>query len=250
MVEAEVGTQFYQYDPAGNLTRTILSTTTATGCLAGSNPEPTINRTYDQRGRLKTLTFSDGKGDQTWTYTPDNLPASVAVVNPNVTNPTKTTYSYNKRRLLAGEGLSHLGGTSAWGAGYGYNVNGDLSVLTYPSGFAIDYAPNALGQPTKAGAYASSVKYHPNGAIASFAYGNGITHTMTQNDRQLPAKSVDSGGVLDDDYGYDKNGNVDHKWDNATGGAEWSHDAVRRLGPTRAGVLPGIRRGQLCVLHL
>ncbi|WP_226469880.1 RHS repeat domain-containing protein [Luteimonas panaciterrae] len=232
MVEPETGTQFYQYDTAGNLIRTILSTQSAVGCLVGLSPEPTIDRTFDQRGRLKTLTFLDGKGDQAWTYTPDNLPASVAVVNPNVANPTKTTYTYNKRRLLTGEGLSHLGGTSAWGAGYGYNANGDLSVITYPSGFSIDYAPNALGQPTKAGAYVSSVKYHPNGAIASFAYGNGITHSMTQNIRQLPAKSVDSGGVLDDDYGYDKNGNVDHKWDNATGGASgrtMQYDGLDRL---------------------
>lgn len=232
MVEPETGTQFYQYDAAGNLIRTVLSTTAATGCLAGSSSEPTINRTYDQRGRLKALTFSDGKGDQTWTYMPDNLPASVEVANPNVANPTKTTYSYNKRRLLAGEGLSHLGGTSAWGAGYGYNANGDLSVITYPSGFVIDYAPNALGQATKAGAYASSVKYHPNGAIASFTYGNGITHTMTQNVRQLPGRSVDSGGVLDDDYGYDQNGNVSTKEDNATEGwnGRWmKYDGLDRL---------------------
>ena len=49
----------------------------------------------------------------------------------------------------------------------------------------------------------------------SSSYGNGIVHTMTQNARQLPARSLDSYGnggnttkVLDDSFSYDANGNV------------------------------------------
>src|SRR5690606_21652425 len=65
-------------------------------------------------------------------------------------------------------------------------------------------------------AYTTGVQYHPNGAIKQFTYGNGIVHTMTQNARQLPARSTDSGDVLDLGYGYDKNGNVDAITDHTT----------------------------------
>jgi hypothetical protein len=33
--------------------------------------------------------------------------------------------------------------------------------------------------------------------LKQFTYGNGLVHTLTQNARQLPLRSVDSGGVLD-----------------------------------------------------
>ena len=42
------------------------------------------------------------------------------------------------------------------------------------NGLAVSYAPNALGQPTQAGSYATGVQYFPNGAIKQFTYGNGI----------------------------------------------------------------------------
>ena len=45
----------------------------------------------------------------------------------------------------------------------------------------------------------------------SFTYGNGIVHTLTQNERQLPDTSRDAYGAtefLDDQYDYDQNGNV------------------------------------------
>ena len=84
-----------------------------------------------------------------------------------------------------------------------------------PGSLVVGYAPDGLGRPTQAGTFASNVTYYPNGAMAGFTYGNGIVHTMTQNARQLPVRSLDSyvsGGattkVLDDSYTYDANGNV------------------------------------------
>ncbi len=56
-------------------------------------------------------------------------------------------------------------------------------------------------------ALASNARYYPNGALAQFTYGNGIVHTLTQNARQLPSRSVD-GSVLDLSTAFDANGNV------------------------------------------
>lgn len=70
--------------------------------------------------------------------------------------------------------------------------------------------------------YASGITYFAGGAIAQFNYGNGITHTMGKNLRQLPTTSRDwyctpapntptcanKTFVLNDTYAFDANGNV------------------------------------------
>lgn len=118
-----------------------------------------------------------------------------------------------------------------WPYDYTYNGHGHLASNVW-HGITVDYAPNGLGQPTKAGTYASGVQYYPNGAVKQFTYGNGIVHTMTQNARQLPARSIDSYGMLDLGYAYDKHANVASITD-ATAGARQSrtmaYDGLDRL---------------------
>jgi RHS repeat-associated protein len=172
-----------------------------------------INRTYDPRHRELTRSTVSGVENVTTTYYADGQVNTVTAANPG-TNPVSTTYTYNKRRLLTREVLQHNAST-AWTFDYAYNANGHLSSQTYPGSLVVGYAPDALGRPTQAGTFATGVTYYPNGAIAGFTYGNGIVHTMTQNARQLPARSLDSYGnggnttkVLDDSFSYDGNGNV------------------------------------------
>ncbi|WP_039728242.1 RHS repeat domain-containing protein, partial [Xanthomonas sp. SHU 199] len=129
-----------------------------------------------------------------------------------------------------------------WALGYAYDANGHLTAHRYPSGQTVDYAPNALGQPTQAGSYATGVSYYPNGAIKQFSYGNGIVHTMTQNARQLPDTSRDAYGdtaFLSDGYDYDANGNVAAISDGATGrggrgNRDMTYDGLDRLISTKS----------------
>ncbi len=88
-----------------------------------------------------------------------------------------------------------------------YDANGHLNQLTYPDGVAVAYNPNALGEPTQVGSYATGISYQPTGAIGGFTYGNGIVHTQTFNTRNLPATRQDA-GVMKDVYTYDANGNI------------------------------------------
>jgi RHS repeat-associated protein len=92
------------------------------------------------------------------------------------------------------------------------------------------YNPNALGEARQVGGYASALAYHPNGAIKSFSYGNGITHSMSQNMRSLPEWTEDV-GVLKDRYSYDANGNVTGIADaqGATGNRTMDYDNLNRL---------------------
>jgi RHS repeat-associated protein len=118
------------------------------------------------------------------------------------------SYGYNNRRLLTSEALS-FGDTYTFS--YSYNALGHLASSSTPGNLTIDFAPNALGQPGKAGSFASGATYFPDGSLKQFSYGNGLVHAVTQNARHLPLRVRDALGaqvVHDFSYGYDQNGNV------------------------------------------
>jgi len=237
-IEPETGASANGYDAAGNLVWTAsgLSLPSTTSCdadvafAAGRR----VDRSYDARNRIKALIFPDGNGNQRWTYWPDGQAKQITTVNNGIS--TYNSFTYNKRRLLVGESQGQADGET-WAIGYGYNANGHLAAHRYPSGQTIDYAPNALGQPTQAGSYATGVSYYPNGAIKQFTYGNGIVHTLSQNARQLPDTSLDAYGgtaFLSDGYDYDANGNVAAISDGATGRGQrgnriMNYDGLDRL---------------------
>ena len=243
-IEPETASTVMAYDGAGNLSWSAsgqaLPSTTA--CDTGSvSIGQQVGRSYDGRNRLLTLTFPGGNGNQNWSYTPDGLPATVTTWNDGGTSTVVNGYTYNKRRMLTGEGQQQTG-SPTWSIGYGYDANGYLSSLVYPDGQIIDYLPNALGQPTQAGTFASGVQYHPNGAMKQFTYGNGLTHTLTQNARQLPLRSVDSGGVLDLSWSYDANGNVASVSDGTSAGRQsrtMTYDNRDRLRTVTSPLYPG-----------
>lgn len=233
-VEPETGATLMGYDGAGNLAWSAAGLATGTACEASGNSSAVLARktvrTYDARNRVKTLSFPDGKGDTTYAYENDGALQQLAVDNGN-NEVVTTTYGYNKRRLPVSERVQF--GGNDWSIGYGYSVAGHLAAQTVP-GLTVTYAPNALGQATQAGTYATGVQYYPNGAVRQFTYGNGIVHTMTQNARQLPARSTDSGGgnPLDLAYNYDANANVSAITDYAAGGTQsrgMVYDGLDRL---------------------
>jgi YD repeat-containing protein len=240
-IEPETGATVMDYDGAGNLSWSAaglnLASTTDCNLNEASSSGRRVSRSYDARNRLKTLTFPDGNGDQSWSYWPDGLVKQVKTTNNGIS--TYNSYAYNKRRLPIGESQGQADGET-WAIGYSYNANGNLAAHRYPSGQTIDYAPNALGQPTRAGSYATGVSYYPNGAIRQFTYGNGIVHTLTQNARQLPDTSLDAYGgtaFLSDGYDYDTNGNVAAISDGATGRNQrgnrtMAYDGLNRLTST------------------
>lgn len=213
IIEPETGATVMDYDAAGNLAWSAAgldlpdpnNCNTAEGYASGRRSQ----RVYDQRNRLQNLMFPDGRGNQTWRYYPDGQVKDVVTDNDGPSQGTVVnTYEYNRRRLLTRESVGQAG-LYNWISINGYNALGQLRWQTYPSGFSVDYAPNALGQPTHVRSadqiFANTVRYHPNGAIASFTYGNGRVHSMIQNARQLPQRV--NNGAIDFTYEYDANAN-------------------------------------------
>jgi RHS repeat-associated protein len=226
-IEPETGATVQDYDAANNLAwrasgLTLPSTTTCDTASVPANKKITYG--YDLRNRLTSTTYSDGSPAITRTYTPDGLPFT------NSSNGTVWTNTYNKRRLLTKESLAY--GGKIYNIGYGFNANASPSQLTYPDSAAttIAWNPNALGEPSQVGSFATGIAYYPNGAISGFTYGNGINHIMQQNARGLPQRSLDA-GVIDDVYSYDENGNVVGITDDldGIGTRTMGYDALDRL---------------------
>lgn len=250
-IEPETGATVTGYDAAGNpawsaagLDATTFGSTTDCQYTAANASGRVTTRTYDTRNRLSQLSFPDGRGNQIWTYTPDGKPASVTAYNgPGNTLPVVMAYTYNHRRLLTGESVSQTGGPAyTWTIGSAYDAYGNLASQTYPTGLTVDYAPNPLGQATKAGTYATGAQYYPNGALKQFTYGNGIVHSMTQNLRQLPSRVTSSGGVTDFGYTYDANANIAAIADYARGSGydrTMSYDGLDRLLTTASPMFGG-----------
>lgn len=257
VVEPETGATIMDYDAGGKLQWTasgLHSLTNVGSCdtLAGRDSGRKVTRHYDARNRLRQLLFPNGVGDQLWTYTPDGLPAQVTTWNETGGQAAIVNdYVYNDRRLLVGESI-HLPNWYVWGIGYGYDSNGSLSTQTYPTGLAISYGPNALGQATRASdqtgySYAHNASYYPNGALKQFTYANGLVYSMTQNARQLPKDVQTSGGVQHDRYAYDANGNVESILDVQDGGhLAWAvrnrylaYDGLDRLTAAGSGSFGG-----------
>ncbi|WP_411851768.1 RHS repeat domain-containing protein [Stenotrophomonas sp. LGBM10] len=218
-VEPETGTTLMDYDAGGNLVWSAagLDYPSLTACnaeaIVGSGRA--VYRAFDSRNRPVHLRFPDNNGNTDWLYTPDGLPSLLTVWNDEGATSAFSYYTYNKRRLLSVETSGQMGWYE-WPIAYSYNANGHLAGQVWPSGLTVDYAPDALGQATRVGAFASGVRYYANGGIKQFTYGNGIVHSMQQNERQLPARSTDT-GVLDFDTRFDANGNVSDIFDLALG---------------------------------
>ncbi len=210
VIEPETGSTVMAYDAAGNLAWSAagLDLPSATSCdLAVAEASGrVVRRSYDARNRLATLRFPDRNGDVDYSYTADGLVQQAIAYNDAGSTSATTQYQYNKRRLLVGETLSQSGAVPR-SLGYTYNANGHLAGHVYPAGRPVDYAPNAMGKPTRVGDYVTGVSYYANGGIKQFTYGNGVVHTATQNARRLPARIVDS-NIVALETSFDPNGNV------------------------------------------
>ena len=141
---------------------------------------------YDGLERLQTITY----------------PANANVANRNVSmtyfangllntvnNGYATrSYVYDQTKKPRTETLT-IGATS-YVLDCGYDANEQLSSITYPTKpdntrTLVDYAPNALARPTKAGAYVTGISYFANGQINTMAFANGVNMTFGQNNLRL-----------------------------------------------------------------
>ncbi|MEF2148463.1 RHS repeat domain-containing protein [Aquilutibacter rugosus] len=249
-IDPESGATVRDFDAAGNVSwqASGLNLPSTTNCDTASaySSGRRMDLTWDARNRETARSYPDGMGNATTTYWPDGLVNTQTAYNgPSNTVPVITTHSFNKRRLPITE-TSSQPGWYGWSVQRGYDTAANPNSITYPNGLIVNYAPNALGQPTQVTAsdgttLASSILFYPNGALKQFNYGNGIAHTMTQNARQLPARSLDV-GVIDENYVYDANANtvaINDPIAGTAGNRAMTYDLSDRLLTTSAAIFGG-----------
>ncbi len=234
-IEPETGATIIDYDAVDNLAWSVQGSalTSASSCDRASvaAADKTV-RSYNVMNRLLSTDVPGSTDDLTYDYFADG--ALKTLINGG----NRWDYTYNKLRLPVSETLTIDGRVKT--LTHAYNTLAQESSLTYPSGLVVASTPNALGQASQAGSYASAVTYFANGGMSGFNYGNGIVHSMTQNIRQLPTRSKDMNGataILDDTYVFDANGNVGSITDGtagAGGNRTMSYDNADRLVQTNA----------------
>ncbi len=165
-VDADNNTTTYTLDGVGNVLTTQLP--------GGSCPSTAcITNTYDADDELKTVTYSDG-------------------VTPNVTN---ATYDSDGRRLTMTDGTgTTIDGWDSLGrlmseqngagvtVGYGYDLMGHVTSLTYPGALTVTYGYDTTERLTTAKDWlGNTTTYTPNADSfdTSIAYQNGVTATQT-----------------------------------------------------------------------
>ncbi len=251
----ETGDTLYQYDNANQVTGLAKGQAVGTACTAPPAASK-IASTYDNLGRVTLVNFPGSTPDISNEY--DD--------NGNVTRRLRGTsdwrYTYDNANQLTEEKLLIDGRTYA--TGYEYNTINALAFQTFSTGRRVEFAPNGMGQATKAKhvgstTYASGITYHTNGNVNNINYGNGFVHTAAYNSRQLLSSIYTRKGTtkaVHFGYAHDKNGRITAINDSAVSGQNkaFTYDGLNRLktasgawgsGNFTYDALDNIRRKQL-----
>lgn len=209
------------------------------------NPETgtTSYDLYDALGNLKQKTI----GGLTTSYTYDDLSRLTLIDYPGTTPDVSITYDGNDNRKTVNNGVANwtyeydendnpltetvVIGARSFAVTYNFNNLDQLSSIDYPSGqLSVDYAPDALGRPSKVGAFVTNLAYFPNGLVSSMTYANGRQQTTTQDTRLRP-KDFTVPGVSQLTYDYFYNGNVKSITDSLqpSNNKTFGYDGVNRL---------------------
>src|SRR3972149_1490958 len=152
-----------------------------------------------------------------------------------------TTYSYTSKGQIYQEVKTFTGLSGSFTTTYSYDVNGNLTGITYPSGRQVTYTLDSadrltqvsgshVGPPTT---YATLSSYLPYGPYQSISLGNGLSTALTYDNRyQFDGQTIGSSPqLLSYDYSHDANGNVTAISDliNSVKNKTYNYDALDRL---------------------
>ncbi len=216
ILDPETGKTDFTYDNVGNLRFLKVGTSGIT------------EYRYDGLNQLTNVLYPASTTDNPTSpniahdYYPDGLLKSSSKGN------TRWDYVYDANNNLTVEQLTNA--ASVYRLSYTYDALDNLSRTTYPSGLAVDYAPDALGRPTKIAGYVNSVGYHANNAIRQINFANGTTTNISQNSRLLPNSFVttkDSATIASVGLTYDPRGNITTK--NHIYSTSYTYDGLDRL---------------------
>jgi RHS repeat-associated protein len=228
----DTGTTVYHLDAAGNVT----SQTDARGVVT--------NRTYDALNRITSDKFPASPAENI-SYTYDSTKGGNKGIG-RLTGFTDETGRTKLRYDDLGDVIAtvQIIGGERYKTNYAYDLAGNVTRITYPSGQIVNYSYDSQGRisgvTTQANWWAkpltlaSGVTYEPFGPMASFTYGNGLVMTRSFNaDYRITGITTRSATttVQNLSLSYDVNGNITSIIDKLTPGDSqtFTYDALNRL---------------------
>lgn len=209
LTSPDTGTTTYTYDSAGNRA----SQTDARGV--------TTQYLYDALNRLTQILYPTISLNVTYTYDSVNSVCgagenySLGRMTRMADGSGNTQYCYDRWGNLVRKVQTTNG--KVFTTRYAYNLAGRLTRLVYPSGMAVDYGLNSLGQPssvtvTRPGQAPETlirdVKYHAFGPVAEIAYGTSGRVQKRGVDANYRPNVVEDGVSLNLGLGWDEVGNL------------------------------------------
>lgn len=173
----------YTYDVADNLVG------------RGDARGVTVEHSYDALNRLVTTDYSDATPDVTNSYDDAGVPNSRG--RRTSVSSSVSVYNINGYDAMGrATGSSQVTNGQTYTMGYIYDLAGNLTSQTYPSGRTVstgyDVAGRMSGLTGQSGGvaktYASSFSYAPHSAIQSFQLGNGLWEHAQFNTRLQPTQ--------------------------------------------------------------
>jgi YD repeat-containing protein len=184
---ADVGLTAFGRDAVGNMTSRQVG-----------DGDP-VGFEYDAMNRVVVVDYLDDSLDVSYRYDEDGNPVEIA--NAFATR----SYHYDSNGNLSEETVD-IGG-SLYPVTYTLDGLDHVATVHYPSGRSLDYAPDALGRPTRALPYLSSVSHFPEGSPRQLRYANGRVVDYTETERhRVDTIQLDTAAGYD--YDYDPAGNV------------------------------------------
>ncbi len=227
-VRPDTGVTAFGYNSARQMTwQAEGANGSTTACDTGQVPaSQKTTFSYNNWGDISLENYPDGSPDKVYGYNENGQVESLTA------GITAWSYDYNSLGMVEKQTLAI--DSKSFVIDPEYNSLGHVKSLSYPSGRVVEFSPNALGQATKAGTYAYSAKYHANGSLDNFTYGNGLTSKRTLNSNQQPYElSVKQGSSYKSRhrYLYDNNSNVDYISDltDSTYNIDLGYDDLDRL---------------------
>jgi len=253
-----------QVNEQGQQAAAIYDYVNASNLILRTNPNgSTVGFSYDGLNRAETKTLTVAGSPAIWNYTYDTATNGKGRLASVVLNGSTDGYYYDSYdaagRVTASRQITSAGGVAqGYSMSYAYDVSGNMTRETYPSGRVIETEYDAAGRIAGVkrqtnGTYyyaggsagTSAMIYAAHGVVASMRLGNGRIERTTFNSRLQPTQiALDSNTVgsntlqLDYDYGTTtNNGNVlsqTIKAQKSAGGnlvliQNYAYDALNRL---------------------
>jgi RHS repeat-associated protein len=182
------GTSSYQYDNNGNLVAETdgrgITVCFGTWTLSGGGFCNWSTTGYDALNRPRQKTYSNGTSKVSYTYDAD-VKGTLSSVSNSVST---TSYTHDAFGRVTGS-TQNTSGQEFPPFTYEYNLADFLTKEIYPSGRVVTYTPDsanrlsAITGATPTDVYANQLQITAFGAISSMRLGNGVTETLSWNDR-------------------------------------------------------------------